>query len=47
MYILYGWKLTGSLATEAALVEASAKYEFVPVNIKAGEQHYNRVRAGV
>lgn len=39
MYILYGWKLTGSLATEAALVEAGAKYEIVPINIREGEQH--------
>ena len=41
MYKVYGWKLTGSLATEAALAEAGADYEIVPVNIKEGEQHRN------
>ena len=39
MYTLYGWKLTGSLATEAALSEAGQEFEIVPVNIKADEQH--------
>ena len=39
MYKLYGWKLTGSLASEAALDEANANYEVIPVNIKEGEQH--------
>ena len=39
MYNLYGWKLTGSLAIEAALNEAGADYEIIPVNIKEGEQH--------
>ena len=39
MYKLYGWKLTGSLASEAALNVAGADYEIVPVNIKEGEQH--------
>jgi glutathione S-transferase len=39
MYKLYGWKLTGSLAAEAALVEAGAEYEIVPINIRAGEQN--------
>ncbi len=46
MYKIYGWKLTGSLATEAALKEAGASYEIVPVNIRAGEQHqeeYGRI----
>ncbi len=46
MYKLYGWKLTGSLAAEAALKEAGADYEIIPLNIKAGEQHqaeYGRV----
>ena len=46
MYKIYGWKLSGSLATEAALKEAGADYEIVPVNIKAGEQHqeeYGRI----
>jgi len=39
MYKLYGWKLTGSLASEAALNEVGAKYEIIPINIRAGEQH--------
>jgi len=39
MYKLFGWKLTGSLAAEAALNEAGADYEIIPVNIKEGEQH--------
>jgi glutathione S-transferase len=39
MYKLYGWKLTGSLATEAALAEAGAEYEIIPINIREGEQH--------
>ena len=39
MYKLYGWKLTGSLASEAALNVAGADYEIIPVNIKEGEQH--------
>lgn len=39
MYKIYGWKLTGSLATEAALEEAGAEYEVIPVNIREGEQH--------
>ena len=34
MYKLYGWKLTGSLASEAALNVAGADYKIVPVNIK-------------
>ncbi len=38
MYKLYGWKLTGSLAAEAALAEIGAEYEIVPINIRAGEQ---------
>ena len=37
MYRLYGWKLTGSLAIEAALSEAGAEFEIIPVNLKAGE----------
>ena len=28
MYKLYGWKITGSLATEAALKEAGADFWF-------------------
>ncbi len=46
MYKIYGWKLSGSLATEAALNEAGADYEIIPVNIKEGEQHqeeYGRI----
>jgi len=46
MYKIYGWKLTGSLATEAALSEADAEYEIIPVNVKEGEQHqeeYGRI----
>ncbi len=46
MYKIYGWKLSGSLATEAALKEAGADYEIIPVNIKEGEQHqeeYGRI----
>ncbi len=39
MYTLYGWKLSGSLATEAALSEAGQEFEIVPVNIGADEQH--------
>ena len=37
MYNLYGWKLTGSLASEAALNEAGVDYEIIPVNITEGE----------
>ncbi len=46
MYKLYGWKLTGSLASEAALNEANADYEIIPVNITEGEQResdYSRI----
>ena len=39
MYKLYGWKLTGSLASEAALKEVGEEYEIIPINIRAGEQH--------
>ena len=39
MYTLYGWKLTGSLAIEAALVEAGAEHEIININISEGEQH--------
>ena len=31
-YRLYGWKLTGSLAIEAAFAEAGAEFEFIPVS---------------
>ncbi|RLA12073.1 MAG: hypothetical protein DRQ59_08415 [Gammaproteobacteria bacterium] len=44
MYKLYGWKLTGSLATEAALNEVGAEFEIVPINIKEGEQHTEEYR---
>lgn len=37
MYELFGWKLTGSLAIEAALTEAGADFKITPVNLKAGE----------
>lgn len=36
-YRLFGYKLTGSCAVEAALAEAGVSYDFVPVNTKAGE----------
>lgn len=36
-YVLYGFKLTGSCAVEAALAEAGVAHDFVPVNTKAGE----------
>ena len=45
-YTLYGWKLTGSLAIEAALAEAGAAFEHVPVNVRAGEhvsEDYGRI----
>ena len=44
MYKLYGWKLTGSLAAEAALREVGAEYEIVPINIRADEQHTEEYR---
>lgn len=46
MYKLYGWKLTGSLAVEAALSEANLDFEIIPINIQADEQHteeYGRI----
>ena len=46
MYKLYGWKLTGSLTTEAALAEAGIDFEIVPINIRDDEQHteeYGRI----
>lgn len=36
-YTLYGFKLTGSCAIEAALAEARVPYEFVSVSTKLGE----------
>lgn len=39
MYKLYGWKLTGSLAAEAALTEAGLDFKIIPTNIWADEQH--------
>ncbi len=39
MYKLYGWKLTGSLACEAALKEVGEEYEIIPINIREGDQH--------
>ena len=37
MYKLYGWKLTGSLASEAALKEVDEEFEIVPINIREGD----------
>ena len=37
MYELFGWKLTGSLAIEAALKEARAEFRITPVNLKEGK----------
>jgi len=37
LYELYGWKLTGSLAIEAALSEVGADFKITPVNLKEGE----------
>lgn len=36
-YVLYGWRLTGSLAVEAAFAEAGVNFEMVPVSRKADE----------
>jgi glutathione S-transferase len=36
-YVLYGWKLTGSLAIEAAFAEAGIDFELVPVSRKTDE----------
>ncbi|MBM3520465.1 MAG: glutathione S-transferase family protein [Alphaproteobacteria bacterium] len=36
-YVLYGFRLTGSCAIEAALAEAGVAHDFVAVNTKAGE----------
>lgn len=36
-YKLYGWKLTGSMAIEAAFAEAGVAYDFVPVSRKTDE----------
>ena len=44
-YRLYGWKLTGSMAIEAALAEAGAAFELVPVNVRAREHHADAFRA--
>jgi glutathione S-transferase len=38
MYKLYGWKLTGSVAIEAAFAEADVEYELIPINPRADEQ---------
>jgi len=48
MYKLYGWKLTGSLAAEAALTEAGLSFEIIPINIRVDEQHseeYGRINS--
>jgi glutathione S-transferase len=45
-YRLYGWKLTGSLAVEAALTEAGVEFEMIPINRRADEQlseEYRRI----
>jgi glutathione S-transferase len=45
-YRLYGWKLTGSLAIEAAFAEAGAEFEFIPVSRQADEnlgEDYRRI----
>jgi|SRR5215472_3418039 len=45
-YRLYGWKLTGSLAIEAAFAEARVDYEFVAVSRKTDEnltEGYRRI----
>jgi GST-like protein len=34
-YKLYGWKLSGSLAIEAAFTEAGVAFDFIPVNYRA------------
>jgi glutathione S-transferase len=36
-YVLYGWKLTGSLAIEAAFAEAGIAFELIPVSRKTDE----------
>jgi glutathione S-transferase len=38
LYKLYGWKLTGSVAIEAAFAEADVPYELIPVNRQLDEQ---------
>jgi glutathione S-transferase len=45
-YRLYGWKLTGSLAIEAALAEAGAEFEFIPISRNTDEnlgEDYRRI----
>jgi len=44
-YRLYGFKLTGSCAIEAALAEAGVEHKFVPVNTKAGETRTDAFKA--
>lgn len=44
-YTLYGFKLTGSCAAEAALAEASIDHQFVPINVRAGEARTAQFRA--
>ncbi|MCX7347220.1 MAG: glutathione S-transferase family protein [Alphaproteobacteria bacterium] len=45
-YKLYGWKLSGSLAIEAAFAEAGVAFDFVPIDSKAREnlsEAYHRI----
>ena len=45
-YRLYGWKLTGSLAIEAAFAEAGVGFDYVPVSRKTDEnltEAYRRI----
>ena len=44
MYILYGWKLTGSLAIEAALRELEVDFEFRPIDTQAKQQNAESYR---
>lgn len=49
MYKHYGWKLTCSLAAEAALAEERLDFEIIPINIRADEQlteEYGRIIQG-
>jgi GST-like protein len=43
-YRLYGWKLTGSLAIEAAFAEAGVAFDLVPVSRKTDENLTNDFR---
>lgn len=43
-YKLYGWRLTGSLAIEAAFHELDIEFDYIPVNRKTNENHSNDFR---